>query len=339
MPSSTLPAASTPATSTAHLGIDIAKATFQAALLLPDGRLLDKASLPNTPAGFTQLRQWVDKHAVAMPVHAVMEATGTCYEELALHMHGWVTTLSVVNPRQIKAYADTTLRRTKTDAVDARLIARFAAAQKPAAWLPPTPAQRELQELNRRLQSLIATRTAEKVRLSCVRTARVRESLERHLEALADEITQVEAAIAQVIRTDSDLSAREKLLRSIPGIGATTAARLLGEIGDIGRYDNARALGAHGGLTPRREQSGSSINRRGGICRIGSSRLRSALYFPAMTAMERNPLLITFARRLREAGKAPKLIITAVMRKLLHIVFGVLKSNQPFNPQILNQTR
>ena len=321
----------------AFLGIDISKATFDAALLLPDSRLLQK-SFPNTNQGFEALKNWVHSHLGKLPLHAVMEATGTYYEALGLHLHSWVHTLSVVNPRQIKAYADSSLRRSKTDRVDACLIARFAAAQKPRAWQPPTPAQRELQELSRRQQSLVAMRSMEKNRLSCVQCASVRESLQRHLRALDEELAEVEAVMARSIAVDPQLSAREALLRSIRGIGACTAARILGEIPDIHRFDSARQLGAHGGLTPRREQSGTSINRRGGICRIGSSRLRSHLYFPAITAMRCNPLIMSFASRLRQAGKPPKVIITAVMRKLLHIVFGVLSSNKPFNPLILQHS-
>lgn len=319
------------------LGIDISKASFDAALLLPDSRLLQK-SFPNTDLGFEALKNWVSSHASTLSLHAVMEATGVYYEALALHLHTWVQTLSVVNPRQIKAYADSSLRRSKTDRVDACIIARFAAAQRPRAWQPPTPAQRELQELSRRQQSLVAMRSMEKNRLSCVQCDSVRESLLRHLKALDEELAEVEAAMARSIAADPQLSAREALLRSIRGIGACTAARILGEIPDIQRFGSARQLGAHGGLTPRREQSGTSINRRGGICRIGSSRLRSHLYFPAITAMRCNPLIMSFASRLRQAGKPPKVIITAVMRKLLHIVFGVLSSNQPFNPLFLQKS-
>lgn len=318
----------------AFLGIDISKATFNAALMLPGGHVLEK-SFSNTTQGFEALKSWVQKPAAKLAVHAVMEATGVYYQDLALHLHQWIKTLSVINPRQIKAFADSTLRRAKTDPVDARIIARFAFAQRPVAWLPPTPAQRELQELSRRLQSLIATRTAEKVRLQSARSSSVRQSIQRHLEALEEEITTVEGLIAKVIAQDVQLSVKEKLLRSIPGIGAPTAAKILGEVADIHRFESARQLGAHAGLTPRREQSGSSINRRGGICRIGSSRLRACLYFPAIIASMHNPLIIPFARRLQEAGKPPKLVITAVMRKLLHIVFGVLSSSQPFNPKIL----
>ena len=331
-----VPSATSAATQV-FLGIDISKATFDVALLLPDARLLQK-SLPNTPQGFEALKSWVLTHTGKLPLHAVMEATGIYYEALALHLHAWGHTLSVVNPRQIKAYADSSLRRSKTDRVDACIIARFAAAQRPRAWLPPTPAQRELQELSRRQQTLVAMRSMEKNRLSSVSCALVRESLLRHLRALDAELAEVEAAIARRIATDPQLSAREALLRSIGGIGACTAARILGEIPDITRFDSARQLGAHGGLTPRREQSGTSIHRHGGICRIGSSRLRSHLYFPAMAAMRCNPLIMSFASRLRQAGKPPKVIITAVMRKLLHLVFGVLSSNKPFNPLFLQSS-
>lgn len=319
------------------LGIDISKATFDVALLLPDSRLLQK-SFPNTNQGFAALKTWVLTQAGKLRLHAVMEATGIYYEALALHLHTWIHTLSVVNPRQIKAYADSSLRRSKTDRVDACIIARFAAAQKPRAWQPPMPIERELQELCRRQQSLVAMRTTEKNRLSCVQCGPVRESIQRHLLALDEELAEVEAAIAKSIASDPQLSAREGLLRSIGGIGACTAARILGEIPDIQRFGSARQLGAHGGLTPRREQSGTSVNRRGGICRIGSSRLRSHLYFPAIAAMRCNPLIMSFASRLRLAGKPPKVIITAVMRKLLHIVFGVLTSNKPFNPLILQHS-
>lgn len=257
------------------LGIDIAKLKFNVCLINKGGKLKHKV-FPNTASGFEQLRDWLSKQSVER-VHACLEATGTYGEALALFLHQAAHTVSVINPAAIKAFAQSRLSRTKTDRVDAELIARFAQAQAPPAWTPLPAEVRELQALVRRLESLIEMRVAEENRLaSGIMVDSVRRSVEEHLAYLTQEIKRTEELIRNQINSNPTLKQQSELLDSIPGIAETTAALLLAEITDIRQYKSARQVAAYAGLVPRERQSGSSVRGRTRLSKIGNARLRRA---------------------------------------------------------------
>ncbi len=315
------------------LGIDIAKVKFNACLLQLTGKLKHKV-FSNNAAGFAQLHEWLEKQEVPQ-VHACLEATGTYGEALSHYLHQQGHTVSVMNPAAIKAFAASRLSRTKTDRVDAELIARFCLAQQPPPWTPPAPEVRELQALVRRLESLIEMRVAEENRLSAgVNVAAVRASVEEMIAHLKEQIARTEKLIRDHIDKHPGLKQQRELLDSIPGIAETTAARLLAEVPDIKRYRSARQLAAFAGLVPRERQSGSSVRGRVRLSKIGNARLRKALYFPAITALRSSPFFQEWAEGLRQRGKSKMSVIGAVMRKLIHIAYGVLKSGRPFDPNL-----
>lgn len=314
------------------LGIDIAKLKFNVCLINLNGKLKHKV-FPNTATGFEQLTQWLSKQGVRR-VHACLEATGTYGEALSLFLHQAGHTVSLINPAAIKAFAQSRLSRTKTDRVDAELIARFCLAQAPSAWTPLPQEVQELQALVRRLESLIEIRVAEENRLSSgVTVAAVRESVEGHLAYLNEQIKRCEELIQDHINSHPALKQQSELLDSIPGIGETTAALLLSEITDITQYRSARQVAAYAGLVPRERRSGSSVRGRTRLSKIGNARLRRALYFPAITALRCSPFFQTWAAGLRQRGKSKMSVIGAAMRKLVHLAYGVLKSGQPFDPE------
>ena len=266
-------------------------------------------------------------------MHVCLEATGTYGEALAGYLFDAGLTVSIVNPAAVKAFAASRLTRTKTDKVDAELIARFCLAQSPQAWQPPTPQVRGLQALVRRLESLIEMRVMEENRLSSgITVDAVRQSLETHIAYLCEEIQQTELLIREHINTHPDLKEQSDLLDSIPGIGATTAALLLAEIPNINQYKSARQVAAYAGLVPRERRSGSSVRGRTVLSKIGNARLRKALYFPAMTALRCSSFFQQWAKGLRERGKCKMAVIGAAMRKLIHLAYGVLKTGKPFDP-------
>jgi len=315
------------------LGIDIAKVKFNVCLLHLSGKLKHKM-FANSAAGFAQLQQWLEKHEVAQ-VHACLEATGTYGEALSHHLHDRGHTVSVMNPAAIKAFAASRLSRTKTDRVDAELIARFGLAHEPPPWTPPAPEVRELQALVRRLESLVEMRVAEENRLSAGLTVvAVRTSVEEMIAHLKHQITRTEKLIRKHIDKHPGLKQQRELLNSIPGIADTTAALLLAEVPHIKHYRSARQLAAFAGLVPRERQSGSSVKGRVRLSKIGNARLRKALYFPAITALRCSPFFQQWAEGLRQRGKSKMSVIGAVMRKLIHIAYGVLKSGRPFDPEL-----
>ena len=314
------------------LGIDIAKETFDV-ILLVSGQA-QHASFDNSPHGFTRLNKWLKKKQAGL-VHACLEATGRYGEALAEHLHEAGHEVSVVNPARIKSYAQSQLKRNKTDRLDAHLIADFCRTQSPALWTPPPPAVRELQQMVRYLDALQSMRQQERNRLSSGLTDEVViVSLTNHIAFLDQQIDDLQQQIQDHIDRHPDLKQQKDLLTSIPGIGDLTASKLLAEIRDIHAFEDVRQLVAFAGLNPRQHCSGSSVRGRSRLSKTGSASLRHALYFPAIVACTHNPVIRAFCQRLADRGKVPMVIIGAAMRKLLHIVYGVLKSGQPFDPSL-----
>jgi len=269
----------------------------------------------------------------AAGVHACLEATGVYGLELAHYLHQAGVVVSVVNPACIKSFAQCQLRRTKTDRVDAVVIAQYCATMQPRPWQPPAPEIAQLQALARRREDLLAMRTQERNRSQLPSTpVAVQESQKAVVAMLGEQIKATEAQLRAHCRQHPGLQAKLDLLLSIPSIGFITAVILLGEIGDLSNYRSARQLAAHSGLVPYQRCSGSSVHGNPRLSKRGNARLRKALYFPAIVAMKHNPLLAPFAQRLLARGKQKMVAIAALMRKLLHLVYGILKSGMPFDP-------
>ena len=317
-----------------YLGIDIAKLSFDVALLTQDATLKHK-KLPNTPEGFKQLDAWLRQHLVTN-LHACLEATGIYGEALARHLHSCGHRVSVVNPAAPKAFARAELSRTKTDKADAIRIAKYCQAHQPHSWTPPLEEVVTLQALVRRLEALQQMHQMEQLRIESTPAA-VLPSVQAVVSVLCEQIKAVEKQIQEHIDSHPGLQDESLLLESIPGIGKVTAARLLGELGNWRRFGSARAAAAYVGLVPRLHESGTSVRARSVLCKIGNARLRKALYFPAMNALRYNPVLQAMSVRLTSAGKSKMAIIGAAMRRLVQFAYGVLKSGKPFDPEIAMQ--
>ncbi len=310
------------------LGIDISKDSFHLELSINDK--LRHRKFANRKEGFGELCVWLVKHK-ATQVHACLEATGPYSEALAIYLHQQGHTVSIVNPVQIKAFGQSELRRNKDDRPDAGLIRRFCEKQRPAPWTPPPVHLRELQALTRHLENLIETRQQQINRLEATNTKNVAKSLRKLVAHLDAEIKRTEQQIADQVDRHPDLKQQSELLESIPGVGKRTAAKLLAEITDISQYKSARQVAAYAGLTPRNNRSGT-IRGKTRLSKTGNARVRKALFFPAIVAKRHNPIVRAFCERLSSHGKNKMQVIGAAMRKLIHIVFGVLKSGKYFDP-------
>jgi len=260
-----------------------------------------------------------------------MEASSTYGDELATYLYDQEHTVSIINPARIKGFAQSELMRTKNDKVDAGLIARFCFAMHPEPWIPVSPEMRELQSLVRRIDALISMKTQEMNRID-VSHESIRSSLSNHIAYLDKEIASLKKQIAAQITDDPDLTMKSSLLKSIPGIGAATIAAILAELHIFERCNQVGKVVAFLGLAPREFISGSSIKGKPRLSKIGHARLRKALYMPALVSIQCNPIIQNFYHRLREKGKNGKVIVCAIMRKLVHIIFGILKSGKPFDP-------
>lgn len=312
------------------LGIDIAKEKFDVRLEV-NGKA-KKQQFANNPDGYKKLTGWLKVLGVER-VHACMEATGTYGEALAEYLYGPGHLVSVVNPARIKGHAQSQMKRHKTDELDAEVIRHFCETQTPELWHPMKPEIKELRSLVRRRDDLVAMRTQEDNRLqSGGLTDGVRKSIEQMLEYLEQQITELDHQIQEHTDQHPDLKHQVDLITSIPGLGQRTAIKLVAELGDIAGYANARSLAASVGVTPSQRRSGTSVNGTSHISKVGNGALRGALWWPAVSAMRHNPVIRSFVTTLRKAKKHNLAIIIAVIRKLLHLVYGVIKNNTPFDP-------
>ena len=316
------------------LGIDVAKDTLDIAL--SDGIHLNHGQFSNDQKGHEQLDMWLRKQTDSR-VHVCLEATGQYGDGVAEYLFTKGFAVSVVNPARIKHYANSKLRRNKTDKADAELIAEYCLREKPASWTPPPASFKDLQALVRHLEDLQGIKQQESNRLqSGVHTTFVLNGLASMCDFLDEQIKQTKNAIQDLINQHEELKRMQNLIVTIPGIGKLTAAKLLGEIRNILDFQSARQLAAYAGLTPRNFLSGTSVHKKSRLSKTGNANLRKALYMPAIVAIKHNPIIQTFCERLSLSGLKPMEVIGAAMRKLLHLVFGILKSGRPFDPNYLN---
>ncbi len=313
------------------VGIDVAKLKVDLFLVL-NGK---SKVFDNTAAGHREMQRWlIERGCSPGTTHVCLEATGPYSEALAgaLVAGGWK--VSVVNPARIKGFAQGELARNKTDRADAALLARFCAAMKPALWEPPSLAIRQLRAWVDRLQALKDMRQQELNRVEALEAGEhgeVMAHVQTHIRWLNEQIARLERDVDDHIDRHPELKADSELITSIPGIGRTTVAKVLAYAGDVRRFDSAKAFAAFIGLTPRQRLSGTSVRGRTMMSRAGHKALRHALYMPGLVARRHNAALKTFGDRLSQSGLVPKAVIGAVMRKLAHFIYGVIKSGQPFD--------
>lgn len=317
------------------LGIDISKKDFHV-FLLKEERGSKPKKFTNSTEGFESLNKWLKKLGVE-ELHACMEATSIYGDALAEFLYEAGYQVSVVNPARIKGFTKSELLRTKTDSVDAALIARFCAAIKPSFWKPTPFEVKELPALLRRLESLTQMYQQEENRLETA-TETIAKLTRAHLEYIQEQQAEIKKMMSDHFDQYPHLKQQRELLTSIPGIGEQTAAVLLAEVGRIEDYKNARQLAAYAGLTPCERSSGTSVHGKTRLSCTGNVRLRKALYMPAVVAMRCNPLPKAMSERLLGRGKVKMQVIGALMRKLVHLAFGILKSQKPFDPNYLTAT-
>lgn len=311
------------------LGIDISKLSMDVTLWQGEQRFY--ARFPNNAPGVKQLLAWLASHEV-VALHVCMEATNVYWEKVAEALVAADYKVSVVNPRRIKGFAMSQMQRNKTDKLDSQVIAAYCAALNPEGWEPPSAVQEQLRALERHRLDLKRSLKQHKNRQADVRNKDVRASLQRVIDALETELKQVEKQVDELTSRQQEFREQKELLTSITGIGPKSANLLLAEMPNLGQYQSARSAAADAGVTPAHHQSGTSVKHKTKISKIGKSVVRSELFMPALNAMRTNPVLRTFAQRLRAKGCPELVIVCAVIRKLIHLCYGVLKHKKPFDP-------
>lgn len=311
------------------VGIDVSKADFHACLF--QGEKTSKKCFPNGASGYRQILGWL-RNRRCVDTHACMEATGAYWMGLADALHKAGVAVSVVNPSRTALFARSQLRRTKTDAVDAEMLAQFCATQRPPLWTPPAPEIVELRGLLAYRDHLVAEQVRSK---QVAQGVRLTGNLERlhgeQLETLAEMLDEIDQRIREIVGLHNGLQSAVNALEGVKGIGFLTAVALVAKL-PVSRLRDGKAAAAYVGLSPSERQSGTSVRGKTRICKTGCASLRRDLYMPAMTAMRYNPILTAFAQRLREKSKPPKVIIAAVMRKLVVLAFYAIKKASENDP-------
>lgn len=305
------------------VGIDVSKDRLDVALH-EAGATVEAFAVPRDAAGLEELAARLTPR---QPRLVALEATGGFESIAAAGLASAGLPVVVVNPAQVRSFAQALGRRAKTDPIDAAVIAHFAAATQPELRALPDEQAQLLGDLVARRRQIVQMMTAEKQRQKRLTERRLQRSIERLLAALQKELSELDREIDDQIRGTPVWREKEALLRSVPGIGKGIARTLLAELPELGQLDRRR-IASLAGLAPWTRQSGQWR----GQSRIGGGRtvVRSALYVGAMVAARHNPLLQAGFQRLRAAGKPSRVAHIAIARRLLTILNAILQSATPW---------
>lgn len=316
-------------------GIDVSKKELAITMMVGDKTYY--CSVTNNKEGFKEFSKWLKSYKVGK-VKACMESTGIYSLAFADYLFKQGHEVSIVNPSCINAFAKSKLSRHKTDKVDSKVIAEYASKYEIKPYIPTDPVMLELRSLYNCIGNLeaqyrkVQNYLEAKEHLASV----VIKTYQDLSDNLLKEIAKLEKKIDDLLDKNPNLKKDIDNIQTIPGIGKKTAIAVLSFVPNMNIFEDARGLAAFVGLTPREYQSGSSVKKRSKISKMGCHQLRKALYFPAMSAMQYNPLIKDFTEKMKSKGKSGKVIVIAIMRKLLHTIFGVIKHKTSFalNPQI-----
>lgn len=299
-----------------------------------DDRQRERATFANTAAGRKALVSWLAKRGSYVQV--VIEATGIYSLDVAFALHrAKGIHVMVANPRAISDFARALMQRSKTDKLDAEAILEFSLRMPFVPWQPPSASRLDLRAITRRIDSLKLQAQQEANRLHAAEhadeiTPLIRRDLKLHITQLERHIEKLEAQALEIVQADVELACCFKRLTSVRGIARVSAIHILGELVVLPADMTARQWVAHAGLDPRAFDSGTSIHKPARISRRGNSHLRAALYIPALVAAHHEPQVKAFYEKLVAKGKTKMQAIVAVMRKLLHAIHGMLRTDTDF---------
>jgi transposase len=303
------------------VGIDISKAVLDVAVYPATGAW----QMPYDKQGVAEL---VKRLAELSPTLIVMEATGGLERRLEQVLAGAGLALVVVNPRQVRAFAKALGRLAKTDSIDALVIARYAQSVRPEPRTVRDEKTRELEALLNRHRQLVEMITAERNRLKSA-GEKVRENIQAVIAFLERCLKEVDRDLNNAIQCLPEWREKSELIQGVPGAGPVLASTILALLPELGRL-NRRQIAALVGVAPFNRDSGAFKGQR--CIWGGRSRVRTALYMAAHSASRYNPIIKAFYERLKAAGKAHKVAITACMRKLLTILNTMIRDRVPWRP-------
>lgn len=318
----------------AFVGIDVAKTKLD--VVLRRGERAIHRVFANTAEGFATLDAWLHSFGLeASFVRVCLEATGSYSDAIALDLFTRGYTVCVLNPAVLVDYRRSQEIRSKTDKLDAQLLARYAQEKQPRAYQPHSAEILTLRGLLHHRDDVQHMLRQERNRLEAGRmTDDIKARVLNHVQYLQAEFKTTEREIKAYLKTHPDLKAVWQRLQTIPGIGWLTAARLLAHLGEIARFDKVGSLVSLAGLAIKEQSSGSSVHGKAQIDRHGRKDLRQTMFMSALVAKRVSPHMQAWATRLQAQGKPKKIVLVAIMRKLLHIVYGVWKNEHDYQPAL-----
>jgi transposase len=315
-----------------NVGIDVAAQTLSVEIGA-EGEPLARLEFANTAKGHKALIKRLTKKGRRARV--CLEATGMYSLDLALALYNAGIPVMVVNPKMAKRFAEALGERSKTDRIDAGVLREFAQRMPFEPWQPPSPQRLQLRSITRRIHTLVRTVAQEKNRLHAASvselTTAVRKDIRLNITQLMRRIQALRSQADALIDTSNELRRMRGRIRAIPGFGPVSSLQILGELAVLPRDMTPRQWVALAGLDPRKSESGTSVRRPSRISRAGSRLFRAPLYMPALVAVRRQPHAAAFYQLLLARQKKPLQAIVAVMRKLLHAIFGMLRHDEPFD--------
>lgn len=314
------------------VGIDVSAETLSVEIATAGGAV-ERLEFANTARGHRALIKRLTKKGRTARV--CLEATGNYSLDVSMALHVAGIAVMVVNPRVAKRFAQVLGERSKTDRIDAGVLREFARRMPFLPWQPPAAQRMQLRSITRRIDALVDTLTQEKNRLHAASaselTAAIRKNIRLHISQLQRHIESLRAEAQALVDSESELRRMLARIRAIPGFGPVSSLQLLGELAVLPADMTPREWVAHAGLDPTKYDSGTSVSRPSRMSRAGNRLFRKPLYMPALVAIRCQPHTAAFYQRLLARKKLPLQAIVAVMRKLLHAIFGMLRHDDPFD--------
>lgn len=307
------------------IGIDVSKDQLEVAVHERD----EHFRCPNKAPAFGEL---IVELVVLRPAQIVLEATGGLEIPVVSALHAAGLPVVVVNPGQVRAFARALGQLAKTDRLDARVLAHFAAAIKPPLRPIKSEPERELDALARRRGQLVEMLIDEKNRLGSAVSDAVRDKIKEHIDWLAEGIAELDQQLKARLQSSTRWHAKDNILQSVPGIGPVTSLTMMADLPELGTL-NRQKICKLVGVAPLNRDSGQQRGSR--HIYGGRARLRSVLYMAALSAARHNPVIRAFFERLSAHGKPFKVAITACMRKLLAIINVMVRDCTPWkSPEV-----
>ncbi|CAG5080086.1 IS110 family transposase [Parvicella tangerina] len=323
------------------LGLDVSKDTLSICLgfLRSDltKEFVSRKDVANNKEGFSELVKWLKRTMKQDQLIVVMEATGVYHEGVSHYLHDLGYNVCIMQSGRVKKYAQSLNQRSKTDALDSKMLSMLGCERELQIWSPPSETLQELKSLSRERSMLVKERSVEKNRLEALKVgvhteSRTIKRFEKRLKLINTQIAEIEEEMGRCVQKDAELSRKINYLESIPGVSFISATTVVAETGGFALINNRKQLTSYAGYDVVLRDSGS-FHGKTKISKKGNKHIRAVLHMPSMTAVRLNPTLKPFYQRLKPKKEKPIVALVAVQRKMLLLMYTLWKNEQYYDPE------